>query len=72
MRKDIVIPLLALVGGAAGFALRRVQLRTGFESDTGLAIPGCPAALALIVLSAAVAAAPAAPLPGKPAALPRL
>ena len=57
MRKDIVIPLLALVGGAAGFALRRVQLRTGFESDTGLAIPGCPAALALIVLSAAVAAA---------------
>ena len=44
MRKDIVIPLVSLLAGVAGFVLRRRELATGFEPDTGLAVPGCPAA----------------------------
>ena len=57
MRKDIVIPLVPLLAGVAGFVLRRRELATGFEPDTGLAVPGCPAALALAALTAAVALA---------------
>lgn len=56
MKKDVLLPILALAAGAVGFALRRVQLATGFEPDTGLAIPGAPAGLALILLCVAVAA----------------
>lgn len=47
MRKNILPPILALLGGAAGFALRKWQLISGFEGDTGLAIPGAPAAMIL-------------------------
>jgi hypothetical protein len=56
MKKDAALPLLTLAAGMVGFLLRRVQWATGFEPDTGLAIPHAPAALALAVLSVAVAA----------------
>lgn len=55
MRKEIVVPAVAVVGGGAGFALRRWGLSTGFEVDTGLPIPGSPANLSLIALSVAMA-----------------
>lgn len=51
MRKEILVPAVAVIGGGAGFALRRWGLDTGFEPDTGLAVPGAPANLALIALS---------------------
>ena len=51
MGKKLFPPALALVGGGVGFALRKWQLATGFEADTGLAIPGAPAAMALMVFS---------------------
>ena len=47
MQKKFLPPLLALIAGGAGFALRRWQLATGFEPDTGLAISGAPAAWAV-------------------------
>lgn len=56
MRKNILLPLLTLLAGAAGFGLRKWQLATGFEALTGLAVPGAPAAVVLAVFSAAVAA----------------
>ncbi len=56
MKKDVLLPLLALAAGIVGFALRRVQLAAGFEPDTGLAIPWAPSALALILFSLAAAA----------------
>lgn len=55
MRKDILLPGVATAGGVVGFALRRWQLASGFEADTGLAIPGAPASAALIACSAVVA-----------------
>ena len=57
MLRVILLPALAVVGGVGGFFLRRWELATAFEAETGLAIPGAPATLALIVLSVAVAAA---------------
>ena len=59
MRKEIILPVVAVVCGGAGFALRRWELATAFEAGTGLPIPGAPAALALAgfsVLTAAVLA----------------
>lgn len=56
MRKNFPL-LLALLGGAVGFALRKWQLATGFEPDTLLPIPGAPAAMILALLSVLVAAA---------------
>ncbi len=50
------LPLTALLGGAAALTLRLWQLRTGFEQDTGLPVPGAPAAVALAVLLCALAA----------------
>lgn len=49
------LPLLAVLGGAAAFCLRLWQNRTGFESDTGLPIPGAPAGVVLPVFLAAIA-----------------
>ena len=43
MKKEILLPALAAAGGAAGFALRRWELATAFEPDTGLPIAGMPA-----------------------------
>ena len=42
--------ILGVCFGAAGFALRLLQNRTGFEPDTGLPVPGNVPALALPVL----------------------
>lgn len=57
MRKDILLPGAAAVVGVLGFGLRRWQLATAFEPETGLAIPGAPATLALIACSVVLAAA---------------
>lgn len=54
MKRYAVFPILALGGGCAGFALRMLQWRTGFEPDTGLPIPGTlfgPLTAALAALS---------------------
>ena len=55
MRKEIVLPVVAAAMGAAGFALRKWELASAFEADTGLPISGAPATGALIVLSIAAA-----------------
>ena len=55
MRKEIVLPCVAAGAGAAGFLLRRWELATAFEPDTGLVTPGMPATYALLALSAALA-----------------
>lgn len=55
MQKRNLPVALALIGGAVGLGLRRWQLATGFEPDTGLPIPGAPAYLALLVFSALMA-----------------
>ena len=50
MRKDILLPALAVAGGAAGFLLRRWQLASAYVPETGLFIHGAPATLALLGL----------------------
>lgn len=55
MRKNILLPGLAVVGGIVGFFLRRWELASAFEADTGLPIPGAPATWVLIAFSAAMA-----------------
>lgn len=55
MGKKMIPPAAALLGGGVGYALRRWQLSAGFEPDTGLAIPGAPSAMALVVCTAVVA-----------------
>lgn len=55
MKKQWMLPLAAVLGGAAAFVLRLVQNLTGFESTTGLPIPGNAAGTALAVLLAALA-----------------
>lgn len=54
MAKHILIPAIALAGGGVGLALRRWELATAFEPDTGLLIPSAPATTALVVWSALV------------------
>lgn len=56
MKKNRLIPAVALLGGGVGFGLRKWQLATAFESDTGLAIKGAPATVALLVWSVLMAA----------------
>ena len=56
MNKRYALPLAAALGGAAACVLRLLQNSTGYEPDTGLPIPGNPAALALAVLLAGLAA----------------
>lgn len=50
MKKYFIFPLLSLLFGAGGFALRTMQNRTGFEAGTGLPVPGNPYALVLPVM----------------------
>ena len=57
MRKEIVLPSLAVGGGIVGLLLRRWELATAFEADTGLVTPNMPSTWALIILSALLAAA---------------
>jgi hypothetical protein len=57
MRKDIFLPLLAVIGGGAGFALRRWQLATALDEETMLMRVGAPATYALLGLLAVLAVA---------------
>lgn len=57
MKKQSLLPLLALVGGAVAFVLRLLQNRTGFEAATGLPVPGNVPGLVLIALLAVLALA---------------
>lgn len=57
MKKNLVLPALSVLGGAAAFLLRLLQNRTGFEPDTGLPIPGNIPGLILVVLLVLLAAA---------------
>ena len=56
MRKKLP-PILTLVCGGVGFAIRKWQLASGFEPDTHLPIPGAPAATLLMILTVLTAAA---------------
>ena len=55
MRKEIVLPSLAVGGGIVGLLLRRWELSTAFEADTGLVTPNMPSTWALIIWSAVLA-----------------
>lgn len=57
MRKAYFLPCLALIGGAAGFCLRRWELATAFETDTHLPLQGAPATWTLLILSLLMAGA---------------
>lgn len=55
MRKEIVLPSIAAVGGVCGFFLRRWDLATAFEPGAGdarLLIPGSPSTLVMLAFSA--------------------
>lgn len=56
MRKEILLPVLALAGGSVGFLLRRWQLSAALDVNTGLFVPGHPATLILLALTAGMAA----------------
>ena len=60
MRKYIIPPVVAVIGGVVGCALRAWGLKTAFEPETGLPISGAPATWVLILLSAAMVVALAA------------
>lgn len=55
MRKDILLPALAIAGGGAGFALRCWQLATAFDQETQLFRSGSAATLALLGVLAVLA-----------------
>ena len=55
MSKQKKLCLVAAVGTVVTFLLRLLQQLTGFENDTGLAVNGHPAGLAVVVLFAAAA-----------------
>lgn len=51
MNKRIGLPALALLGGILGFGIRKWQLATAFEVDTGLPVGGSMATILLILLT---------------------
>ena len=55
MRKDVLLPALALAGGVGGFFLRRRQLACAYHPETGLFAHGAPATYALLGLTALLA-----------------
>ena len=55
MKQYAAIPLLSVLLGGGGFALRLMQNRTGFDASTGLPVSGNLYALALPILLAAAA-----------------
>ena len=48
MRKDIILPALALAGGGAGFLLRLWQYASAYDPASQLFDTGAPASLALV------------------------
>lgn len=56
MRKDILLPGLAVGGGAACLALRQWQLSSAYDAETQLFSHGAPATYALLLLAAALIA----------------
>ncbi|MCI8477208.1 MAG: hypothetical protein HFE97_02500 [Oscillospiraceae bacterium] len=54
MRKELLLPGIAVAGGIAGHVLRRWNLATAFESETHLARSGAPSTTALVILTAVV------------------
>ena len=48
-------PSMALLGGCCAFCLRQLQQASGFEADTGLAVPGSPWGILLPAFLAAAA-----------------
>lgn len=57
MKKYLPIPILTAVLGGVSFILRRWQLATAFEPETGLLIPGAPATYLLVAVTILGAAA---------------
>lgn len=57
MRKDILLPGLAVGGGAACLALRQWQLRSAYDAGKQLFAHGAPATYALLLLTVVLAAA---------------
>ncbi len=57
MRRDILLPALALAGGTGGFLLRRWQWASAYDEAAQLFRPGAPATWAVAVLLAGLAAA---------------
>lgn len=57
MKKQLLLPLVSVAGGAAALVLRLLQNKTGFEPATGLPVPGSAPGLALAALLAVLAAA---------------
>lgn len=55
MRKDFVLPVLALAGGALGFGLRRWQWASAYNPDSQLFVHGAPATMVLLALILAAA-----------------
>ena len=65
MRKSVLLPAVAAVGGAVGLLVRRVYLANGFEVGTGLPIPGAPSMWAMLLVAAVTAGALALLCQGK-------
>lgn len=57
MKKQLLLPLVSVAGGAAALVLRLLQNRTGFQPATGLPIPGNAPGLALAALLAVLVVA---------------
>jgi len=55
MRKNILVPAVAVLGGAVGFFLRRWERSAAFEPETGLPITGSPILWAVPVWLAVMA-----------------
>ena len=55
MKKALVLPALAVLGGLAGFALRTWQLSTAVDPQSGIIQSDHPATLGLLLLSALLA-----------------
>ena len=56
MKRQLLLPLAAVAGGAAALVLRLLQNKTGFEDSTGLPIPGNAPGAALAVFLVILAA----------------
>lgn len=73
MKKQLLLPVFAVAAGAAAFLLRLTQNQKGFETTTGLPVPGHPAGFALIgvlALTAVLLLVLSRPLKQQPALFP--